>query len=85
MSVRPSPYAAAVRRLRPLSEAECYARCYRGWEPTVTIVKLEPRPPRFSTTVSGEELRRSLEERIDARADELALELDEAEAAAEAA
>jgi hypothetical protein len=70
-----------VRRLRPLSEAECYARCYGAWDPTVTLVKLEPRRPRFATTVSGEDLRRGLEERIDART---AVELAEA-AGAEAA
>jgi hypothetical protein len=56
-----------VIRLRTLSEAECYARCYRGWDPTVTVVRLEPRRPRFPTTVSGEDLRRDLEERLDAR------------------
>jgi hypothetical protein len=59
-----------VRRLRSLSEDECYARCYRGWEPTVTVVKLEPRRPRYETSVSGEALRRFFEERIDARVDE---------------
>ena len=64
-----------MRRLRSLSEDECYARCYRGWEPTVTLVKLEPRRPRYETPVSGETLRRFFEERIDARADE---ELDAA-------
>ena len=64
-----------MRRLRSLSEDECYARCYRGWEPTVTIVKLEPRRPRYATSVSGETLRRFFEERIDARVDE---ELDAA-------
>jgi hypothetical protein len=64
-----------VRRLRSLSEDECYARCYRGWEPTVTIVKLEPRRPRYETSVSGEALRRFFEERIDARVDD---ELDDA-------
>lgn len=56
-----------MRRLRTLSEAECYARCYGGWEPTVTLVKLEPRRPRYEPTVSGEDLRRLLEERLDAR------------------
>ena len=54
-------------RLRTLTEAECYARCYGGWEPTVKVVAVEPRRPRFPTTVSGEDLRRSLEERLDAR------------------
>jgi hypothetical protein len=53
-----------------LSEAECYARCYRGWEPSVTLVKLEPRRPRYEMPVSGETLRRIFEERIDARVDE---------------
>jgi hypothetical protein len=64
-----------VRRLRSLSEAECYARCYRGWEPTVTVVKLEPRRPRYPTSISGEAIRRIFEERIDARIDD---ELDDA-------
>lgn len=74
-----------MRRLRPLSEAECYARCYGAWDPTVTLIKLEPRRPRFETTVSGEMLRREFEARIDARAEELLAEADAAEAAAEAA
>jgi hypothetical protein len=74
-----------VRRLRPLSEAECYARCYRGWDATVSLVKLEPRRPRYELPVSGEDLRRSFEVRIDARAEDLQAEVDAAEAAAEAA
>ena len=64
-----------MRRLRSLSEDECYARCYRGWEPTVTIVKLEPRRPRYTTSISGETIRQIFEERIEARIDE---ELDAA-------
>jgi len=56
-----------MRRLRPLSEDECYARCYGGWEATVRIVRLEPRRPRYASTVTGEELRAQLEARIDAR------------------
>jgi hypothetical protein len=68
-----------------LSEAECYARCYGGWDPTVSIVKLEPRRPRFPTTVSGEELRRRFEARIDARDEELPVKLEAIEAAVEAA
>jgi hypothetical protein len=56
-----------VIRLRTLSEAECYARCYGGFEPTVTVVRIEPRRPRFPANVTGEGLRRDLEERIDAR------------------
>ena len=64
-----------MRRLRTLSEAEVWARCYGSSEPTVTIVKLEPRRPRYATLVSGEDLRRLFEERIDARVDD---ELDAA-------
>jgi hypothetical protein len=56
-----------MRRLRPLSEAECYARCYLGWEPTVTLVQLEAQPLRAAATISGEDLRRRLEERLDSR------------------
>jgi hypothetical protein len=74
-----------VRRLRTLSETECYTRLYGGWDPTVTLVKVEPRRPRYELTVSGEDLRREFEARIAARAEELVAELDAAEAAAEAA
>jgi len=51
----------------------------------VTIVKIEPRRPRYELSVSGEDLRREFEARIDARTDEFPAELDAAEAAAEAA
>jgi len=60
----------SVRRLRTLTEAECYVRCYGGWDPTVTLVKLEPRRPRYDLAVTGEDLRREFEARIDARPDE---------------
>jgi len=57
-----------VRRLRPLNEAECYARCYGGWEPTVQVVRIEsPRRVRPAARLSGEELRRLFEDRIDLR------------------
>ena len=74
-----------VRRLRSLSETECYVRLYGGWDPTVTLVKIEPRRPRYELAVSGEDLRRDFEACIEARADEFVAELDAAEAAAEAA
>ena len=74
-----------VRRLRTLSETECYVRLYGGWDPAVTLVKVEPRRPRYELSVTGEDLRREFEARIAARADELVAELDAAEAAAEAA
>jgi hypothetical protein len=56
-----------VIRLRTLTEAECYARCYGGWDPTVTVAKAEPRRPRYELSVTGEDLRRDFEARIDAR------------------
>ncbi len=48
-----------------LSEAECYARCYPGGEDAVRLVRLEPRRPRYALRVSGEDLRRLFEERLD--------------------
>ena len=54
-------------RLRTLSEAECWARCYGSYDPTVTIVRVEPRRPRYDLEVSGESLRQSLEARLDER------------------
>ncbi len=56
-----------MRRLRPLSEAECYARCYGGWDDTVRIVRLEPRRARRERGVEGEALRVRFEEFLDAR------------------
>jgi hypothetical protein len=54
-------------RLRPLNEAECYARCYGEGDDNVRFVKLEPRRPRFHLDVSGEDLRRAFETRLDKR------------------
>jgi hypothetical protein len=56
-----------MRRLRSLSEAECYARCYGGWEATVQVIRLEPRRPRQVLAVEGEALRRRFEAFLDAR------------------
>ena len=64
-----------MRRLRTLTEAECYVRCYGSSVPTVTIVKLQPRRPRYPASPSGEDLRQLFEERIDARVPD---ELDDA-------
>ena len=56
-------------RMRPLSETECYARCY-GWrDEQVRILRLEPRRPRNALRPSGEELRRYFEERLDRRSE----------------
>jgi hypothetical protein len=61
-----------VRRLRPLSEEECYLRCYGADESTVRVVRVEARQPRGLGRLSGEELRRLFEVRLDAREAELA-------------
>ncbi len=54
-------------RLRTLSEAECYARCYGGsTDGTVSIVRVRQRQPRRSTS-AGERLRELFEERLDLR------------------
>jgi hypothetical protein len=56
-----------VRRLRPLTEAECYARCYGRFVETVRVIRLEPRRARATARVSGEDVRRLFEERLGAR------------------
>jgi hypothetical protein len=56
-----------MRRLRPLTEAECYARCYGGWDATVRVVRLEPRRPRSGVLLTGEAIRRRFEELFEAR------------------
>lgn len=55
------------RDLRPLDEAAAYARCHGDRDDTVRIVKLPPRRARYDLLATGEEIRRRLEERIDAR------------------
>jgi hypothetical protein len=62
-----------VRRLRPLSEEECYLRCYGVDETTVRVVRLEPKHAALGLGgITGEELRRIFEVRLDARETELA-------------
>jgi len=60
-----------MRRLRPLTEAECYARCYGGGGDDVRVVRIEPRRSRVVVRLSGEELRRRFEERLDGREPEV--------------
>jgi hypothetical protein len=60
-------------RLRELSEAECYVRCYGRGESTVRVLKVEARmAPLRELHISGEELRRLFEARLDAREPEAA-------------
>ena len=62
-----------MRRLRPLTEEECYLRCYGVDEATVRVVRIEPqRAVRGLGRITGEELRRLFEVRLDAREAELA-------------
>ena len=56
------------RDLRPLDEAAAYARCHGDRDDTVRIVKLPPRRVRYDALLAtGEDIRRGLESRIDAR------------------
>jgi len=57
-----------MERLRTLSEAECYERCY-GWRYTEDTVKVLQRQldPRAESSDVGERLRMLLELRLDAR------------------
>jgi hypothetical protein len=54
-------------RLRPLNEAEAYARCHGERVAEVRIVRIEARRPRYHARITGEDLRRSFEQRLDAR------------------
>jgi hypothetical protein len=57
-------------RLRTLSEAECYARCYGGrGDERVSVVRLRPHRS-AGMRARGERLRELLEERLDARGPE---------------
>ena len=59
-----------LRRLRTLSEDECYTRLYGRNAETVRVFRLGHERPRG--TVRGDELRRLLEQRLDERASEAA-------------
>ena len=61
-----------MRRLRPLSEEECYIRCYGSRDEMVKLVDVEPQPPTYEELLTGENLRRLFEERLDAREPEAA-------------
>ena len=57
-------------RLRTLSEAECYARCYGGHgDERVSVVRLQTRRP-AGTSGRGEQLRGLFEERLERRGPE---------------
>ena len=55
-------------RLRSFDEATAYARCHGERDENVRLVKLPPRRARFEDVLSsGEGLRQSFEDRLDAR------------------
>jgi hypothetical protein len=57
-------------RLRPLTEAECYARCYGGHGgERVSFVRLLPQRT-VRATSAGEQLRELFEERLEVRGPE---------------
>jgi hypothetical protein len=57
------------RRRRPMTEAECYDRCY-GDPKRIEAVRI--RRPRLLATLSGEQIRRLFEKRLDSREREAA-------------
>jgi hypothetical protein len=61
-----------MQRLRTLSEAECYARCYGERAGMLRVVHVEPRRPRYAVELSGEDLRTLFEVKLDAREAEAA-------------
>jgi hypothetical protein len=68
VTVRQAAYVHGVlRRLRPLSEAECYARCYGAGDDTVRLVDVQERRLRRRARLTGEEVRRLFESRLDTR------------------
>jgi hypothetical protein len=56
-----------VRRLRRLSEAECYVRCYGAKDGLVRLVDVAPRPPRARRrpTLNGDDIRRIFESKLE--------------------
>lgn len=62
------PFRRKRERLRPLDEAAAYARCHGERDESVRVIALPPRRHRYEDLLAtGEEIRRKLEERIDAR------------------
>ena len=57
----------AVTRLRPLTEAECYARCYGDRDDNVTIIRVQKRRGAGDASTSREEVRRRFEQRLESR------------------
>ena len=56
-----------MRRLRALTEEECYCRCYGAGDENVKVFRLEPREEPEDARLTGERLRRLFERRLDLR------------------
>jgi hypothetical protein len=56
-------------RLRPLSEAECYARCYGG-RTNERVIMVRVLPSQTPHLTAGERVRELFEERLDRRGPE---------------
>jgi hypothetical protein len=61
-----------MRRLRTLSEAECYLRCYGGSEESVKVFPVERPELHEEVRLTGERLRLLFEQRLDLREQRLA-------------
>jgi hypothetical protein len=61
-----------MRRLRTLSEAECYLRCYGGSDESVKVFRVERRELEEDIRLTGERLRLLFEQRLDLRVPRLA-------------
>jgi hypothetical protein len=53
--------------VRPIGELQAYSRLHGDRGGDVTIVKVEPRRPRYRLRVDGEQLRRRFEQKLDSR------------------
>ena len=56
-----------MRRLRTLTEDECYCRCYGGGDDTVKVIRVEAADKAPELQVTGERLRLLFERRLDLR------------------
>ncbi len=63
-----------MQRLRPLSETECYLRCYgwRGSEESVRVLTPDDPAASRTTSVTAEGIRAAFEAMIDSREPEAA-------------
>jgi hypothetical protein len=59
-----------LRRLRALSESECYCRCYGTGQETVRLIAVERRSRPEAPRLTGERIRHAFERRLDVRGPE---------------